>query len=390
MTTDPSSTKGFTRVKTTRLGAAIAGAAAIALALTACGSDNNNGGGGGGSTDTASGSGTAVSCPDGSSSISGAGSSAQANAMDQWITDFQSVCSDETVQYDGTAGSGAGITNFTGKQIDWAGSDAALNADKGEVSAAETACGSPAWDLPMVVGPIALAYKLDGVTDLTLTPSVAAQILTGKITTWNDSKIAAINSGVSLPSTKITVFYRSDDSGTTQNVETYLHTAAPDDFPDTPDKTWSNNTGAVGQGVKGSAGVQQGVQSTDGAIGYVEYSYAQDGGLSVAKIDNGGGAVELTTESASKAVASAQVVGTDGDLSLKLDYATKTEGAYPLILVTYEIVCSKYADAAKGAAIKSFLTYTSGDGQAALADLGYAPLPDEVLSQVKDSVSKIA
>ena len=376
-------------MKTTRLGAAIAGAAAIALALTACGSDNNTGGAGG-STDGASGGGASVACPDGSSSISGAGSSAQANAVDQWITDFETVCDSETVQYDGTAGSGAGVTNFTGKQIDWAGSDAALNADKGEVEAAATACGSPAWNLPMVVGPIALAYKLDGVTDLTLTPSVTAQILLGKITTWNDAKIAAINSGVSLPSTKITVFYRSDDSGTTNNVEKYLAAAAPSDFTDTPDKTWSNNVGAVGQGVKGSAGIQQGVQSTDGAIGYVEYSYAQEGDLSVAKLDNGGGAVELSTDSASKAVESAKVTGTDGDVALSLDYATKTEGAYPLILVTYEIVCSKYADAAKGAAIKSFLTYTAGDGQDALADLGYAPLPSTILTQVQDSVSKIA
>lgn len=376
-------------MKTTRLGAAIAGVAAIALALSACGSDNNTGTAGG-STGSATNGGAAVACPDGSSSISGAGSSAQANAMDQWITDYKTVCDSATVQYDGTAGSGAGVTNFTGKQIDWAGSDAALNGDKGEVAAAATACGSTAWDLPMVVGPIALAYKLNGVTDLTLTPSVAAQILLGKITTWNDPKIAAINSGVSLPSTKITVFYRSDDSGTTNNVEKYLAAAAPSDFTDTPDKTWSNNTGAVGQGVKGSAGVQQGVQSTDGAIGYVEYSFAQEGNLSVAKIDNGGGAVELTTDTASKAVEAAKVTGTDGDVTLSLDYATKESGAYPLILVTYEIVCSKYADAAKGAAIKSFLTYTSGDGQTALADLGYAPLPSTILTQVQDSVSKIA
>lgn len=370
-------------MKTTRLSVAIAGAAAIALALTACGSDDTSGGG---STDSASG--AEVSCPTGD--ISGAGSSAQANAMDEWINGYGAVCDTNKVQYDGTAGSGAGISNFTGKQIDWAGSDSALSESKGEIAAAATACGSPAWNLPMVVGPIALAYKLDGVTDLTLTPAVASEILLGKITTWNDSKIAAINSGVSLPNTPISVFYRSDDSGTTQNVETYLHTAAPDDFTDTPDKTWSNNAGAVGSGVKGSSGIQKAVQDTDGAIGYVEYSYAEDGGLSVAKIDNGGGAVELSADSASKAVASAEVTGTDGDVSLKLDYATKTAGAYPLVLVTYEIVCSKYADAAKAEGIKSFLTYTSGDGQSALTDLGYAPLPDAVLTQVKDSVSKIS
>ena len=372
-------------MKTTRLGAAIAGVAAIALTLAACGSDNNTGGAGGSTSSSA-----AAACPSGSSSISGAGSSAQANAMDQWTTDYATLCPDAKVQYDGTAGSGAGVTNFTGKQIDFAGSDAALNPDKGEVDKANAACGSPAWDLPMVVGPIAMAYNLKGVSSLTLTPSVLAEIMLGKITTWNDSKIAAINSGVALPSTKITVFYRSDDSGTTNNVEKYLAAAAPSDFTDTPDKTWSNNKGAVGQGVKGSSGIQQGVQATDGAIGYVEYSYAQEGNLSVAKIDNGGGAVELSTETASKAVEAAKVTGTDGDLTLSLDYATKEAGAYPLILVTYEIACSKYADSAKGAAVKSFLTYTAGDGQQALADLGYAPLPAPIQSQVQASVAKIS
>ena len=377
-------------MKTTRLSAAIAGAAAIALALTACGSDDNTGAAGGTSDSASAGGGSSVACPDGSASISGAGSSAQANAMEQWITDFQTVCSSEQVQYDGSAGSGGGITNFTGKQIDWAGSDAALSQSKGEVDKAAAACGSPAWNLPMVVGPIAMAYNLKGVDSLTLTPTLIAEIYNGTITTWNDSKIAAENSGVSLPGTTITPVFRSDDSGTTQNVETYLSKNVPDVFTDTPDKTWSNNTGAIGQGASKSAGVQQAVQGTDGAIGYVEYSFAQAGNLSVAKIDNGGGAVELSTDSASKAVAAAKVTGTDGDVSLELDYATQESGAYPLILVTYEIVCSKYADAAKGSAVKAFLEYTSGDGQGALADLGYAPLPDSVLSQVKDSVSKVS
>jgi phosphate transport system substrate-binding protein len=362
----------------------IAGLAAGALALTACGSSsNNNSSGGSGSSSSASGA-SSVTC--GKGSLKAEGSTAQKNAMDQWISDYQNKCSGATVNYNGT-GSGAGVQQFIGKQVDFAGSDSALDPTKGEVDKAKTACGSPAWNLPMVTGPIAVAYNLKGVSGLTLTPTLVAKIFQGQITTWNDPQIAAANSGVTLPSTKISVFFRSDSSGTTQNFEKYLAAAAPADFTATPSKSWS---GKVGSGKKGSDGVQQGVSGTDGGVGYMEWSFAQNGNLGVAKIDNGGGAVELTADAAGKAVASAKVVGVDGDLTLKLDYATKAPGAYPIILVTYEIVCSKYADSAKGTDVKAFMTYIAGDGQKGLADLGYAPLPSSLQTQVQASVAKLS
>jgi phosphate transport system substrate-binding protein len=239
----------------------------------------------------------------------------------------------------------------------------------------------------MVTGPIAVAFKLNGVTALTLTPSVIAKIFLGQITTWNDPAIKALNSSANLPSTKITVFFRSDSSGTTQNFEKYLAAAAPSDWTIKPDKTWG---GKVGQGKAKSQGVQQAISSTEGAIGYTEWSFAVSGNLSTAKIDNGGGAVDLTADSAGKAVASAKVTGTGDDLTLKLDYATKAAGAYPIILVTYEIVCEKYSDPKIGALVKSFLTYTSGPGQAGLPDLGYAPLPAEIATKVQASIAKIS
>jgi phosphate transport system substrate-binding protein len=136
--------------------------------------------------------------------------------------------------------------------------------------------------------------------------------------------------------------------------------------------------------------VQQAVSSTEGSIGYLEWSFAGSAGLSMAKVDNGGGAVALDADTAGKAVSAAKVTGTGDDLTLKLDYATKEAGAYPIILVTYEIACSKYSDAKVGTLVKSFLTYTAGAAQAGLKDLGYAPLPSDIDSKVQASVAKIS
>ena len=309
--------------------------------------------------------------------------------MDQWISDYQAQCSGATITYNGT-GSGAGVSNFIAKQDNFVGSDSALDPKKDEPTKAGTACGSPAIDLPMVVGPIAIAYKLNGVSDLTLTPTVLTKIFLGKITTWNDPAIKAINSGANLPSTKITVFYRSDSSGTTQNFERYLAANDPTDFTSTPDKD-SSKAGFAGQGKTGSQGVQQAISSTEGGLGYDEWSYAVSGNLNTAKIDNGGGAVELTADSAGAAVAAAKTAPTGpGDLSLKLDYATKAAGAYPIILVTYEIVCSRYSDANIGKQVKAFLNYTAGAGQDKLKDLGYAPLPDSIKTQVQTAINGIS
>ena len=130
------------------------------------------------------------------------------------------------VNYNPT-GSGAGIKQFTAGQVDFAGSDSALKTEMKdgvvEQTAADKTCGSTAWNLPMVTGPIAVAYKLNGVDKLILTPDVIAKIFLGQITTWNDPAIAKVNPGVTLPGTAIKVFFRSDESGTTENFTKYLH-----------------------------------------------------------------------------------------------------------------------------------------------------------------------
>ena len=364
----------------------VAGTITLAACSSSGGSKNNNSSSSSAGGNSSSSSAPATNCPSGGT-LSADGSSAQANAMTKWATDFQAKCSGVTVNYTST-NSGQGVADFIAKKIGFGGSDAALNPDAQEPQKATAACGSTALDVPMVTGPIAIGYNVSGVTDLTLNPQVLTQICLGKITSWNDPAIKAINTSANLPSTKISVFFRSDPSGTSKNFEKYLKANDPTDFTYTPDKPWPGKTGS---GESGSAKVASSVKATDGGIGYMEWSYAGNAGLGVAKIDNGAGAVALSAETVGTFVAGAQVTGTGDDLTLKIDYSAKTPNGYPIDLVTYEIVCSKYADASTGALVKAFLTYTSSDAaQQELPSQGYAPLPPSILTKVQAVVAKIS
>ncbi|MGZ4601705.1 phosphate ABC transporter substrate-binding protein PstS [Oryzihumus sp.] len=374
-------------MKIQRLGQLTGVALVGTLALTACGSDNNASPAAGGSS---SGSSSSAAC--GKGTLNGEGSSAQKNAIEQAISDFQDQCNGATVNYNPT-GSGAGIKQFIAGQVDWAGSDSALKdqpaagSSQAETAQAQAKCGSEAWNIPMVTGPIAVSYNVAGVDKLILTPDVTAKIFLGQITKWNDPAIAAINPGVKLPATAIKVFFRSDESGTTENFTKYLAAAAPKVWTAAPGKKWTGK----GEGKEKSAGVANAVKSTDGGITYAEWSYAKDNKLGIAQIDNGAGPVELTGESAGKAVAAATVAGTGNDLKLKLDYATKTPGAYPIVLVTYEIACSKAKDPAKVELLKSFLKFFASPAeQAKLQDIGYAPLPTEIQTKVATAINALS
>ena len=395
----------------TRMSALVAMLAVGALALSACGSDDNTtstssaaaaGTSAAGAATSAGGSaasaaaggdaaggdttfeGAGFACAEGS--LRSSGSTAQGKVMEQWIADFSAKCGANLNAYGG-GGSGKGIADFIGNQVDFAGSDSALNADQASQAQSTRCANNPAVNLPMVTGPIALAYNLSGVDTLILTPEVLAGIFDGSIPNWNDPKIAAVNPGVTLPTLAIQAVHRAEDSGTTENFTKYLAAAAPAAWTIAPAKAWAAPGGVAAQG---SDGVSKQIASTDGSIGYVEWGFAQDDNLSVAQIDNGGGAVELTAESAGKAVEAATVTGTGSDLALKLDYATKTPGAYPVVLVTYEIVCSAGNAADIGPLLKSFLGYTATDGQATLSDLGAAPLPAAIQTKVIASVESIS
>ncbi|HEY6794160.1 MAG TPA: phosphate ABC transporter substrate-binding protein PstS [Kineosporiaceae bacterium] len=367
-----------------------------ALALAACGSDNNSSTPSSGNSSAAAGGSSSASAAAGAEAagtLNGEGSTAQKNAIQQVIADFQTTNPKATVNYNAT-GSGAGIKQFNGGQVDFAGSDSALKTDasgggQSEAAAAKARCsGNDAWNLPMVAGPIAISYNVKGVSKLVLTPEVAAKVFKGDIKTWDDAAIKAINSGAALPGEPIKVFYRSDESGTTENFQKYLHGAAPAVWTDTPAKKWS---GKVGEGKPKSDGVAAAVKGAEGGISYVEWSFATKNNLGIAQVDNGAGAVELTGESAGKAVAAATVTGTGNDLRLKLDYATKAPGAYPIVLVTYEIACSKGLAADKTALVKSFLKFFADPAeQTKLTSAGYAPLPAEVQAKVVAAINAIS
>jgi phosphate transport system substrate-binding protein len=369
-------------------GGGVVAAALGVLALSACGSDPAPAASSS-SPSASTTSAAAGDCPEGT--LNAEGSTAQKNAIEEVISKYNEKCADVTVNYNPT-GSGAGIKQFNASQVDFAGSDSALKtvAKDGvvEADAAKKRCAdNAALNLPMVIGPVALAYNIDGVSKLVLDGPTAAKIFQGTIKTWNAPEIAKLNAGVTLPAAPIAVFFRSDESGTTENFTKYLAAAGGGAWKGEPAKKWTG----TGAGKEKSAGVAEGVKSTKNSISYVEWSYAVDNKLGIAQVDNGSGPVELSTESAGKALSAAKPVGTGNDLALKLDYATKAPGAYPIILVTYEIACSKGLPAEKTALVKSFLSYfASSDGQGSLVDLNYAPLPEELRTKVDAAIQAIS
>jgi len=225
----------------------------------------------------------------------------------------------------------------------------------------------------MVVGPVAVAYNLPSMPSLRLSPATLTGIFTGGVTRWNAREIAADNPGRRLPATRIHVFHRSGESGTTQNFTAFLRAAGG--WPRPPSRTW---TGA-GQGVTSSSGMAQVLQHTQDSIGYVEYGFAGSARLSTALVrDAAGQYVALTPESATNAVQGATTG--EGDLVLTFDHRRAVPGGYPIVQVTYEIVCAGVPDPL----VRAFLDYTASDaGQSYLALHGYAPLPHDLLVQVR-------
>ncbi|MGW0927013.1 phosphate ABC transporter substrate-binding protein PstS [Streptomyces sp. NPDC002644] len=354
-----------------------------ALALTACGSDATSEGDSTGGTAAAQ---TGkIDCGDAQGQLLADGSSAQKNAIDAWVKQFTAACNGLQINYKGS-GSGAGITAFTQGQVAFAGSDSALKPE--EIAESKKICkDGQAIDLPMVGGPIAVSYNLPGVDNLVLDAPTLAKIFDSKITTWDDAAIKKLNPDADLPSTKIQAFHRSDESGTTDNFTKYLIAAAPDDWKYEGGKSWQAKGG---QAASGSSGVAQQVKQTEGAIGYMELSYAKDS--TTVSIDTGAAApVPATVDNASNAIADAKIVGTGKDLALELNYGTTADNAYPIVLVTYEIVCDKGNKPETLPATKAFLNYVaSEDGQALLADAGYAPIPDEIIGKVRETINGLA
>lgn len=369
------------------LGAA-AGLVAAALCAAACGSDNNgaSAAGASGAGSAAGGALAAASCS--SAQLTGAGSSFQAPMQQQWSADYLGICSGTRVNYN-SVGSGAGIQQFGQGTIDYAGSDVTMQ--PAEQAAADQRCDAkPAIHIPVTAGGIAVTYNLDGVDQLRFSPDTLADIFSGKVKQWNDPEIVADNPGVALPATAVSVFYRSDSSGTNAVFTEYLASVST---------TWTVGSGKtvtwpVGQGAKGNEGVSAGVSQTKGGITYTEQAFAQEKKLPVAQIKNSGGTyVALTADTVSTALKAATVTGTGGDLSMKVDYKPTDAGAYPISTVTYVIACSAYpasTGAAKVEALKGYLTYAVTDGQQQAGTLGFSPLPTELQAKAKAAIAAIS
>lgn len=359
-------------------GVALAGA----VALSACGSDQavDPGAAGAAAGD--------VECVDGSATLSGAGASSQENAMATWIAGYQGACPGSTIEYD-AVGSGAGRSQFIDGSVLFAGSDAAM--DEEETADAEERCGSEVVNLPGYISPIAVAFNLDGVDSLNLTPEVIADIFNQEITTWDDPAIAEHNPDADLPSSEIVPVNRSDESGTTENFAAYLAEAAGDAWPHEVSGDWPIEPVEAAQG---SSGVVSAIEGGEGTIGYVDASHV--GELGTAAVGSGESAEDFTAYSpeAASAIVDASPKregGGENDHAIELDYTTDQADAYPIVLVSYEVACMSYEDEAEAALAKSFLSYVvSEEGQQAAADeVGSAPLSAETRDALQATIDKI-
>jgi phosphate transport system substrate-binding protein len=379
-------------VKHNRIGAAVSILAAGALLLSACGSDENKTSTGAttAGTGTAGDSASAVNCS-GKKALKASGSSAQANAITRFVTAYESACPGFTLNYT-SSGSGAGVSEFIGGQTDFGGTDSPLNAEKGEADKAKARCGgADAWNLPTVFGPIAVTYNLPGVDSVALDGPTLAKIFNGAVTTWNAPEITALNSGKTLPGDKINVVFRSDESGTTDNFQKYLDAASDGAWGKGSGKTFN---GGVGEGAKGNEGTSAAIKSTAGSITYNEWSYATKQGLQIADVITSAGPdpVKLTAESAGKSIDAVQIKGQGNDLVLDTSsfYKPTAAGAYPIILGTYNVVCSKYPQSDVAPAVKAFLTVATTDGQKGLEEAGYIPIPDSFKSKLTTAINAIS
>lgn len=369
--------------RTHAVGAALL-AGFTALALAACGSDDNTNP----STSNEPTDQTTSEEPGSelSGTLAGEGASSQDKAEQAWVAGFQTANPNVTVNYTATD-SGGGRGKFLEGSVDFAGTDSALNDDE-LASSVDRCYGGTGIDLPVYISPIAVAFNIEGVTELSLTPDVVAKIFAGAITTWDDPAVTELNSGVAL-SGPITVVHRSDDSGTSKNFQEYLAATAPDVWTFEVSNTWPAN---VGQGANGTSGVVQTIQAAPGTIGYADASAV--GTLGTVSLGVGSEFVAPTADAAAATLdASPRADGrADNDIVISIDRTTTASGAYPAILVSYLAVCDTYDSQEKADLVKAYLSYVvSPEGQEAAATAaGSAPLSDALRADVQAAIDAIA
>lgn len=363
-----------------------------ALALTACGGDN--------AANTTSESPAADKSADApaddkaddkapasdlSGELKGMGASSMRVAQDAWTSKFMADNPGVTMSY-AAEGSGAGREGMQNGSVQFAGSDAAFKIDENKAGNFK-ACtdDSIVYNLPVYISPVAVIFNLEGVESLNMTGELVAKIFKGDIVKWNDKAIADLNPDATLPDEYITVVYRGDDSGTTENFTDYLATVAPDVWDAEPEKAWPYEGG---QPAQQTDGVKSAVAGGKGTIGYVDASAAD--GVGVAHIGKDDKFFAPDPEQAAAVVDNSPVE--DGreehDLAVALD--REAEG-YPIVLIAYGLACQKYEDQNTADLVKAYFTYmTSEEGQASAAEqAGNAPLSPEMTEKVVAAIESI-
>jgi phosphate transport system substrate-binding protein len=314
--------------------------------------------------------------------LTGAGATFPQPIYSKWFSDYARG-KDIRINYQ-SIGSGGGIRQLSEGTVDFGATDGPMTDE--EMSRAK---GGEILHIPTVIGAVVAGYNLEGLGDtLQLTGDLLADIFLGRVTKWNDSRIAAANQGVTLPNQDIIVVHRSDGSGTTYVFTDYLASVSAG---------WANGPGRgkevqwpVGLGGKGNEGVAGQVRQTPGAIGYMELAYAKQNNIAFAAVRNkAGNFVMPSIESITAAAAGAmQTSGPDTDFRVSIANA---EGAmsYPISSFTWIILYKDQPNAVKGRKIVDFLEWAVTDGQQSAAALDYAPLPDDVVQTIRSRLQTI-
>ena len=325
----------------------------------------------------------------GQSTINGAGSTFVFPLMDTWRTEYQKVKPSVNINYQ-SIGSGGGVKQFTAKTVDFGASDAPLS-----IQEQKNAPG--AVHIPITIGSVVAAYNLPSVPNkgLKLTGPILADIFLGKIKQWNDPQIQSINPGVSLPSSNIVVVHRSDGSGTTYVWTDYLSKISPQ---------WNQTVGKsksvpwpIGLGAPGNEGVANAIKGSPNTIGYVELAYALTTKMPYAFIQNKAGKfIEPSIDSTKAAVtASAQQLPKgDGSWSSISMVNAPGDSSYPIasfvyVLLYKDLSTNHNIDQTKSKALVDFISWAITDGQKSAPNLGYVPLPDQVVKLDQDTIKSL-
>jgi phosphate transport system substrate-binding protein len=316
-----------------------------------------------------------------SATLNGSGSTFQQTYDQAVIAAFTQSNSQITINYAG-GGSGKGRQDFADQIVQFAGTDAPYPSTTDPASIK----GGAYFYIPTVVAPITVSYNLSGVSkQLKFSGPTLSKIFQLQVTKWNDPTIAADNPGVKLPSTGITVARRSDSSGTTQNFTTFLAKADPAGWKLGASSTinWPAGT----QGGNGNPGVASIVKSTDGAIGYVDFSDAKATGLTFGQVRNQ--LNKFIKPSLPAARAAAASVAVNPNLTYDPIYAPGAT-AYPITSPTWILAYKTQSNKAQGQALKAWLTYIlSKKGQGLAASVNFASLPKTLVTQALLQVKQI-